>query len=99
MAKKIVEKIYLTEKPIFELYLNSNFLKCIFKKCNFYKFFFPETFFQKFFQKQEFGFNDTINYKTENVSERLGHLAPEGIDIYWDNVGGVISDDVIRAVS
>ncbi|CAL36510.1 Prostaglandin reductase 2 [Caenorhabditis elegans] len=49
--------------------------------------------------KREFGFNDTINYKTENVSERLGHLAPEGIDIYWDNVGGVISDDVIRAMN
>ncbi|CAI2338370.1 unnamed protein product [Caenorhabditis sp. 36 PRJEB53466] len=49
--------------------------------------------------KEEFGFDSAINYKKENVGIRLSILAPEGVDIYWDNVGGEISDEVIRAMN
>ncbi|MCB2197472.1 MAG: NADP-dependent oxidoreductase [Bacteroidetes bacterium] len=43
--------------------------------------------------KSEFGFDQAINYKTtENMSESIANACPEGVDIYFDNVGGEISD-------
>lgn len=38
----------------------------------------------------ELGFDAAIDYKSEKVGERLAEEAPEGIDIYFDNVGGEI---------
>ncbi len=34
------------------------------------------------------GFDDGFNYKKESAKEALQRLAPKGIDIYYDNVGG-----------
>lgn len=46
--------------------------------------------------KSKFGFDEAINYKTtENMQEAIAAAAPEGVDIYFDNVGGDISDAVI----
>lgn len=46
--------------------------------------------------KSKFGFDEAINYKTtENMQEALAAAAPDGVDIYFDNVGGDISDAVI----
>ncbi|KAK0713525.1 hypothetical protein B0T26DRAFT_742173 [Lasiosphaeria miniovina] len=36
----------------------------------------------------ELGFDGAFNYKTEKPIDALARLAPEGIDIYYDNVGG-----------
>ncbi|MFN2320365.1 MAG: NADP-dependent oxidoreductase [Dermatophilaceae bacterium] len=41
---------------------------------------------------KEIGFDAAIDYKNENVLKRLREIAPKGIDIYFDNVGGDILD-------
>jgi len=44
----------------------------------------------------ELGFDAAFNYKTDkNYSEKLKQLCPDGIDVYFDNVGGTITDAVI----
>ncbi len=40
----------------------------------------------------ELGFDGAINYKTQDVGNELDRLCPDGINIYFDNVGGEILD-------
>lgn len=40
----------------------------------------------------ELGFDACIDYKNEDVKERLKEECPKGIDVYFDNVGGEILD-------
>jgi hypothetical protein len=47
----------------------------------------------------ELGFDAAINYKTENVSEALRHACPNGIDVYFENVGGAILDAVLAQIN
>jgi NADPH-dependent curcumin reductase CurA len=42
--------------------------------------------------KEELGVDVTINYKQGDIREALKEACPKGIDIYFDNVGGEISD-------
>jgi NADPH-dependent curcumin reductase CurA len=45
--------------------------------------------------KKELAVDATINYKTEDVRQPLKAACPKGIDVYFDNVGGDISDAVM----
>ncbi|GBP37195.1 Prostaglandin reductase 1 [Eumeta japonica] len=45
--------------------------------------------------KQELGFDHAYNYRTVNVSNALKEAAPNGVDCYFDNVGGEFSSTVI----
>jgi len=49
--------------------------------------------------KKELGFDEAINYKTENIPEALAHACPNGIDIYFDNVGGAILDECLKLMN
>ncbi len=44
------------------------------------------------------GFDAAIDYKNEDVAERLRALAPEGVDVYFDNVGGELLDVVLDQI-
>ncbi|XP_058443867.1 prostaglandin reductase 1-like [Malaya genurostris] len=46
------------------------------------------------------GFDGTINYKTtNNILADLKKIAPKGIDVYFDNVGGQISEAAIKLMN
>ncbi|KAI9278775.1 hypothetical protein BDA99DRAFT_493132 [Phascolomyces articulosus] len=46
---------------------------------------------------KEIGFDAVFNYKTtSNISEKLTELAPKGIDVYFDNVGGETLEAVLE---
>jgi NADPH-dependent curcumin reductase CurA len=40
------------------------------------------------FLREECGFDDAFNYKAGPVLDELNRKAPDGIDVYFDNVGG-----------
>ncbi|VDM52790.1 unnamed protein product [Angiostrongylus costaricensis] len=48
------------------------------------------------FLTSELMFDGAINYREESISDALSVLAPDGVDIYFDNVGGFVSDAVIQ---
>jgi NADPH-dependent curcumin reductase CurA len=50
--------------------------------------------------KDKFGFDDAINYKTvTDLKKAISKSCPKGVDIYFDNVGGEISDAVISNIN
>ena len=42
--------------------------------------------------KEHLGFDEVIDYKNDNIYSSLKKYCPEGIDVYFDNVGGEILD-------
>ena len=47
----------------------------------------------------ELGFDAGINYKTENLNTALASACPLGVDVYFDNVGGVVTDAVLEHIN
>jgi NADPH-dependent curcumin reductase CurA len=46
--------------------------------------------------KTKFGFDDAINYRdSPDITAAVAATCPKGVDIYFDNVGGAISDAVV----
>lgn len=48
---------------------------------------------------EDLGFDAAINYRQEDVPTKLKERCPHGIDVYFDNVGGSISDAVITQMN
>src|SRR5699024_8760382 len=50
--------------------------------------------------KEELHFDEVINYRTTNNMEvALQNACPEGVDVYYDNVGGEIADAVLTIIN
>lgn len=46
--------------------------------------------------KTKFGYNEVINYNTtKDMAKAIKNACPNGVDVYFDNVGGSISDAVL----
>ena len=50
------------------------------------------------FLVDELGYDAAIDYKSADVPSRLAELAPEGVDVFFDNVGGDILDAVLLQI-
>jgi NADPH-dependent curcumin reductase CurA len=48
---------------------------------------------------EEYGFDAAFNYKDGPVAEQLAQAAPDGIDVYFDNVGGEHLEAAIGALN
>ncbi|TCP26598.1 hypothetical protein EV207_11929 [Scopulibacillus darangshiensis] len=51
------------------------------------------------FLKNDLGFDEAINYKDGDFYEQLKQTCPNGVDVYYDNVGGEVSDAVLRMIN
>ncbi|HEY5801230.1 MAG TPA: NADP-dependent oxidoreductase [Burkholderiaceae bacterium] len=51
------------------------------------------------FVVQQLGFDACIDYKNESVKDALKTHCPDGVDIYFDNVGGDILDTVLTRLA
>jgi NADPH-dependent curcumin reductase len=45
------------------------------------------------------GFDGAIDYKSEDVGTRLSALCPNGIDVFFDNVGGIVLNEVLARIN
>ena len=51
------------------------------------------------FLVDELGFDAAIDYKNESVKKALKETCPKGVDVYFDNVGGDILNDVLTQIN
>jgi hypothetical protein len=49
--------------------------------------------------REELGFDATVNYRKGEVGAELDRLCPDGIDVYFDNVGGPVLDAVLPRIN
>ena len=47
----------------------------------------------------ELGFDAAVNYQSDDVARSLRRLCPDGIDLYYDNVGGAILDTCLAQLA
>ena len=47
----------------------------------------------------DIGLDGAIDYKNDDVGAKLDELAPDGVDVYFDNVGGELLDTVLDRIA
>ncbi|XP_050303017.1 prostaglandin reductase 1-like [Anthonomus grandis grandis] len=45
---------------------------------------------------KDLGFDHFINYKTDDIDKKLREYAPGGVELYFDNVGGEVTTQVLK---
>ena len=48
---------------------------------------------------EEFGFDDCIDYKTGDIDQAIARACPDGVDVYYENVGGEIQKAAFAAMN
>ncbi len=48
---------------------------------------------------EELGFDDCVDYKAKGLSENLKAAVPNGVDVYFENVGGDLFDAVLERIN
>ena len=48
---------------------------------------------------EQFGFDAAVNYKTDDIAAAVMAIAPEGVDIYFDNVGGPVLNAMLKTMN
>ena len=48
---------------------------------------------------EEFGFDAAVDYKSDGWQRALGNACPKGVDVYFDNTAGNISDAVMERLN
>ncbi|MGE7662582.1 NADP-dependent oxidoreductase [Peribacillus sp. NPDC097197] len=48
---------------------------------------------------KELGFDGAVNYKKESFETDLKNAVPDGVDVYYDNVGGQVTDAVFKLLN
>jgi hypothetical protein len=48
---------------------------------------------------EDFGFEAAIDYKSQDVGRALQEHAPDGVDVFFDNVGGAILEAVLMQLA
>jgi NADPH-dependent curcumin reductase CurA len=49
--------------------------------------------------REEFRYDSAVDYKAEDFEPALAAACPEGVDVYFDNTAGTISDSVMQHVN
>ena len=50
--------------------------------------------------KDKFGFDNGINYKTtDDIQKAISNACPNGVDVYYDNVGGEVLDAAMNNIN
>lgn len=49
--------------------------------------------------EDELGFDEAINYKSDDLAEQLGEATPDGVDLYFENTGGDVQHIVFNRMN
>jgi NADPH-dependent curcumin reductase len=49
--------------------------------------------------REDFGYDDVIDYKASGLADTLARACPRGVDVYFDNTAGAISDAVLSRLT